>query len=324
MFMPSWLNFPGRHFNIHYRGPDKALVKAVDKRLEDNYYRLINLFDVDFDKRIDVYIHPDLSSLKNTMNIDDSSDWLVGLAVGEKTIHIVSPANPPGNHTYESVMEGLVHELVHICVARSSNTQLPVWLNEGLAVYYSGQKRFAQEVPGLVRNLSVMPGFFILSDHDRFAKRNGYSLSYTIIEMVEEFAGHGGISRWIKEYPDHSALGLSSLSELEAMWHRHLENKYKNPQALDGWSEFGENIFDVSLEPNDIKDFGEMTFFVPERSTFIVDVLDPWGNKMQNLFSQIVNPGIHGFKIDARNFPAGIYYLELKTPDQKQLVRFTH
>ena len=324
LLSPAWLNHPGKHFSIHYRGSDKMVVKEVERKLEDNYYRLINLFEVDFDKRIEVYIHPNLYSLKSTMNIDDPSEWLVGLAVGDKTIHIVSPANPPGNHSYDSVMEGLIHELVHICVARSSKTQLPVWLNEGLAVYYSGQQRFAQEVPGLVMNLKEMPGLFILSDHKRFAQRNGYSLSYTIIEMVEKFVGHGGISRWVKEYPDHSALGLDNLSELEDMWHTHLENKYQNPQAIEGWSEFAVNTFDVRLEPNPIKDFGDIEFVIPERGRLTVDVLDPWGNKIQNLISRNVDAGIQGFRIDARDFPPGIYYLELRSGGQRQLIRFTH
>jgi len=258
------------------------------------------------------------------MNIDDPSEWLVGLAVGDETIHIVSPANPPGNHTFESVMEGLVHELVHICVARASTRRLPVWLNEGLAVFYSGQHRFAQEVPGLVKDMSNLPGFFILSDQKRFAKRNGYSLAYTIIEMVDKYSGQGAISRWVREYPDHSALGISSLNELERMWHRHLEEKYVDPPPLPGWSEFAYNTFEAELTPNPIKEYGDLKFYLSDGGLFTIDVLDPWGNKMQNLVSKKIKEGLHGFRIDARNFPSGIYYLELKTVDQKQLIRFTH
>ena len=324
LLAPSWLNYQGKHFNIHYRGPDRAVIKAVDNKLEENYFRLINIFDVELNGKVDVYIHPDLNSMKNTMNIDDSSEWLVGLAVGDETIHIVSPANPPGNHTFESVLEGLVHEFVHICVASASPRRLPVWLNEGLAVFFSGQHRFAQEVPGLVQDMSNLPSFFTLSDQERFAKRNGYSLSYTIIEMVYKYAGEGGIGRWIREYPDHSALGISSLNELEEMWHRHLEEKYVNPAPLPGWSEFGDNTFEAELAPNPIIDFGDLKFYMPLGGLFNIDVLDPWGNRIQNLVSKRIREGFHGFRIDARNFPPGIYYLELKTTDQRQLIRFTH
>ena len=324
LIAPAWLNFTGLHFNIYYRGPDKALVKAVEQQLESSYYRITNIFDVDFDEKIDVYIHPDLRSLKNNMNINDQSQWLVGLAVGDRTIHIVSPANPPGNHTYQSVMEGLIHEFVHICVARASSRPLPVWLNEGLAVYYSGQHRFTQEVPGIIQHTDNFPSLFSLSDQERFAQRKGYPLSYTIIEVAEKYAGEAAISRWVREYPDYSALGMSSPGELEELWHRHLYYKYKNPPPLDGWSEFAENTFDVRIEPNPIRDFGELSFAARDAGTFTIDLLDPWGNKMQNLFNRRVDRGIHALRIDARNFLPGIYYLELRLGGQRQLIRFTH
>lgn len=321
---PSWLNLTGRHFNIYYHGPDKAVARDVERRLEENYFRFTNIFDVDFDRRIEVYIHPDLHSLKNNMNINDESQWLVGLAVGDRTIHIVSPANPPGNHSYESVMEGLLHEFVHICVARASSRPLPVWLNEGLAVYYSGQHRFTQEVPGIIKDDNNLPTFFSLSDQARFAQRRGYPLSYTIIEVAEKYAGEAAISRLVREYPDLSALGMTSLNELEEMWHRHLYYKYKNPPPLEGWSEFGDNYFEVSLEPNPVRDQGELRFVTPSSGLFTINVLDPWGNIMQNLFEQRIEAGMHRMKIDARSFLPGIYYLEMNSGGQRQLVRFSH
>ncbi len=322
--MPAWSSFTGDHFIIHYRGPDRAVIHEIEQKLADNYFRLTNFFEVNFDDQIDVFIHPDLNSLKNTLNYQAESDWLVGVAVGDEAIHLVSPRNPPGIHTYQSVMDGLIHEFVHICVARASKNQLPVWLHEGLAVYYAGQMRFAQEVPGLVKDLNILPSLQSISNPDTFADRNGYPLSYTIIEMVEEFAGQSGISRWVKEYPDCSALGIRGLSELEDLWHHHLESKYQHPQPLKKWLDNSGNPFQISLDPNPIVDFGEMKFVVPSDGTLYMEVLDPWGRKIQTLFSNNIESGFHGFRIDARKFPPGIYYLELRTADQEQLVRFTH
>ena len=322
--LPAWTGFEGDYFSIHYRGPDRGVVKLIDSRLSEHYFRLTNFFDVDFPEKIDVFVHPDYTSLKNTMNIESSASLLVGMAVGDREIHIVNPLNPPGNNSYESVMDGLVHEFVHLCVARAGNRNLPIWLNEGLAVYYAGQSRFAREVPGLVRGRTVLPGLASLSDKEKFAARHGYQLSYTIIEMVEQFAGQEGISRWVREYPDHSALGLSNLSELESLWHRHLETRYRNPEPLKGWVENSGGPFQVSFEPNPVKDFGELKFTLLNAENFTLDVLDPWGNKMQTLFTKRIEPGFHGFRIDARAFPPGIYYLLLSTSDQEQLVRFEH
>ena len=322
--MPNWLSFSGAHFEIHYQGADKALIQDINRRLEDHYFPLTNLFEVDFEEKLDVYIHPDLSALKQNLKLDEKSDWLVGLAKGDKEIHLVSPRNPPGNHSYESVMEGLVHEFVHVCVARANRNRLPVWLNEGLAVYFAGQGDFAREVPGILNNMISLPSLMSLSEPERFAARHGYPLSYTIIEMVEKFAGQGGISRWVKEYPDYSALGLSSHIELEQLWHAHLQEKYKNPEPLVDWSMSDENIFQVSLEPNPVKDFGDLRFYAPSDGIFTLDVLDPWGGKIQNLTTKKINSGFHAFRIDARDFPPGMYYLELRTADQRQLLKFTH
>jgi hypothetical protein len=221
-------------------------------------------------------------------------------------------------------MEGLLHEFVHICVARASSSPLPVWLNEGLAVYYAGQKRFTQEVPGIIKDVDQMPSLFSLSDQPRFAQRRGYPLSYTIIEVAVKYAGEAAISRLVREYPDLSALGMTRLTELEEMWHRHLYYKYKNPPPLEGWSEFGDNYFEVSLDPNPVNDLGELRFVTHSQGLFTIDVLDPWGNKMQNLFEERIEAGMHRMKIDARSFLPGIYYLELNSGGQRQLVRFMH
>ena len=39
-----------------------------------------------------------------------------------------------------SIHKLIIHEYVHVCIEATFNSTCPLWLNEGLALYISGQK----------------------------------------------------------------------------------------------------------------------------------------------------------------------------------------
>lgn len=319
----GWQTRTSPHFIIHYQSPDRQVVVELLDLLEDQYDRLTQVFETELTQPVNVYLHPDRSSLSKHSGIEDSSEWLVGVAINDTHIHLISPLNPPHNHTRESVKKGLIHELVHICVASKNVTRLPLWLNEGLAVYYAGQTEFRREVPGVLYSRLTAPALEEFEDPDLFEQKRGYALSYTIVEFIIDKYGRDALSAFVQNYPDYAFFGTMSKMQMQLEWQEYLSDNYINPRPLQRWLDYRENIFETNLSPNPIIDYARLEIFTGEDGLFTIKVLDLWGGFMQMLFQRPMINGFHEFRIDASNYPPGIYYLELQQGKRTQIIRFT-
>ena len=110
----GWTTRNSLNFAVKYQNPDRQVIAEVIDMLEDHYQRIAVEVGSDINHRVEVYIHPDRHSLLQSSGLRLASEWLVGVAINDREIHLISPLNPPGNHDSESVMDGLIHELVHI------------------------------------------------------------------------------------------------------------------------------------------------------------------------------------------------------------------
>lgn len=63
-------------------------------------------------------------------------DWVIGLSQGER-VFVVKKSQ--WQNQKMDVSQLILHEFVHIALSQCVRKPLPVWLNEGLAVYLSGQ-----------------------------------------------------------------------------------------------------------------------------------------------------------------------------------------
>jgi len=113
-------------------------------------------------------------------------DWVIGLG-GGNTIWILEKSK--WENQKMDVSQLILHEFVHIAVNLTIKKDVPLWLNEALAVYLSGQHKD-----------------YKLNNHHIYAEVDFYALSYsteylyiivtkTIIALVK----HYGIDAIIKE-----------------------------------------------------------------------------------------------------------------------------
>jgi len=318
----GWQTRTSPHFIIYYQSPDRQIVTELLDLLEDKYDSLTQLFETELNQTVNVYLHPDRSSLAESSGIEEPSEWLVGVAINDTHIHLISPLNPPGNHTRESVKKGLIHELVHICVASMTTTRLPLWLNEGLAVYYAGQTEFKREVPGVLRSRLTFPTLSEFNDPELFEQKRGYAISYTLLEFMIQRYGEQALIAFVQNYPDYELLGTMSEMQIQLEWQEYLRDNYINPKPLQKWLDYRDNVFESTLSPNPVRDYAHLEIFTGEDGMFSLKVLDLWGGLIQVLFQRPLTNGFHEFSIDAGKFPPGIYYLELQQGRRIQLIRF--
>lgn len=223
------LEFESKHFNFYSRETDTSVLKNLSKSLESNYLRITEDMKTNFESKIDVFIYPNIKSFHSAINVPDAPDWVVG-AASKNELKMVSPLNPGSQHTYESLMKAIVHELTHTVVLnfrKQGLVGLPNWLNEGYAYYEAKQLDESQReiVYAQVIN-NTLPTWNELEKANsyQFGDLNGYPISATIIEFLVKSYGLDKLKQFIIEPENVENIYKMSKKDLENLWLKHLKN----------------------------------------------------------------------------------------------------
>jgi hypothetical protein len=145
---------------------------------------------------------------------------------------MVSPLNPGSYHTYQSLMQVIVHEFVHLAVyevrADKEMTGFPKWLSEGYACYEAGQiNDYIRKTIESSVSEKTPPTWTQLENASEieFGQMNGYGFATTIVEFLIVKYGINKLVLLIKE-PDNieTIYGLSK-DTLEKQWIQYLKHE---------------------------------------------------------------------------------------------------
>ena len=222
------LQFASENFNFYSKQEDTKVLDSLSKALESNYLRLTKDMNTSFTSKIDVFIYPDLKKFHSALNLNDAPDWVVG-AASKNELKMVSPLNPGSEHTYESLMKAIVHELTHTVVLnfrKQGLVGLPNWLNEGYAYYEA--KQLSESQRELVHTQLInktIPSWTELekANNYQFGDINGYPISATIIEFLVKSYGLNKLKQFICEPKNIEKIYNMSKEDLEILWLNHLK-----------------------------------------------------------------------------------------------------
>ena len=221
-----------KHFRFYTADQAEDDASQLSELLEANYDRIITDFQLTESPQFTVYIFPDIETYHVAIDRPDAPLTSIGTVKGTE-IWLVSPLNPGGAHDTQSVLTVGVHEFTHAVVnyvngsLDQNNYDIPIWLNEGLAVYEAGQmtpdwregiaKRVADgEIPSI--NNDLVP--------DRFNQVGGLAFSATLVEYLIEEYGFEKIVELIKTPSDLELILGVNISELDAAWRIYLQENY--------------------------------------------------------------------------------------------------
>lgn len=220
-----------QHFIYYSTDGDIEVLDSLARTIEKNYSRITNHLKIQLDKKINVKVFPDVKTFHAAIHYPDAPDWVVGSCNGDELM-MVSPLNPGSVHTFESLMQVIVHEFVHIAVSYARGdkgwTTLPRWLSEGYAQYEAGQ------VNEHIRNIAessvtgnTHPTWKQLETASviEFGNMNGYGLSVTIVEFLVDTYGIDKLVQLIRE-PENlvTIYGLPGYT-LEKQWIQYLKHE---------------------------------------------------------------------------------------------------
>lgn len=121
---------------INFYARDLRVLKGI-RDYSDFYNRINKIRKIfDFDKKIVIDVFDDLQELENLIETKVPK-WVIGTSFNN-VILILDYDNwkTSNNETVENL---ILHEFIHVVLSLKSKTNLPAWLNEGLAVYFSDQ-----------------------------------------------------------------------------------------------------------------------------------------------------------------------------------------
>jgi hypothetical protein len=142
-------------------------------------------------------------------------------------IKMVSPLNPGGQHTYDSLMQVVVHEFTHVVTSNinADTNSIPKWLNEGIAAYEAKQKPndriYFKEMLDNNKILSLSEMI-----PTNFSEEGGYGFSNIAIEYLIKNYRYNTVISLIETPANLEKILGVSLIEFENNWRAYLKENY--------------------------------------------------------------------------------------------------
>ncbi|MBN2086452.1 MAG: hypothetical protein JW748_14630 [Anaerolineales bacterium] len=209
--------FETPHFRVYHSSLADGTKADVENALESAYPRIAGFFSMDGEERTVIVLYPGVEEFQRAYLGHVLSlfygDWAAG-ASQEDMVLAASPENPGSEHTYEEILQILVHEYVHSLIYQIN--EFPnVWLDEGLATFLAGQEG---ALP------SPLPGFAVFQKDDlgAFMDNAGYAVGYSYMEYLDAAYGNEKIILLIRTNDYMAAFGKSAY-DVYSEWIRHVE-----------------------------------------------------------------------------------------------------
>ena len=181
-------NFESRRlppFTFYFAIQDSQYVKTAYKTLSSAFDEITFDLQLDQDDSFDVYIMPTRKSFRDALQ-GRLPDWTSAYAnPGMSRMVVKSPRWNP-DEFFETT---LVHELFHLLIHFHLGTHtLPRWMDEGLAIFYSGEDRWKTATPlsKAITTRSLIPLAdidYVLQYHQAKADL-AYQQSYSAVEYL--------------------------------------------------------------------------------------------------------------------------------------------
>jgi hypothetical protein len=228
------------HFIVRYEPGDRQAAQDVAKALEGSYEKITRDLGVKPNGKtiIELYTTPELYQ-----RYRKPAAWAIGGKIypGRNMIALPSPSTwgKANIHRYEDLWHVLPHEYTHLLLRGTGKGNLPMWLDEGIAVYEAGQWNTGYQrllVEALENNKLLT--LRELEDFNAFIKGGAlsYAESYSTIMFMKETYGDRAFKDLIKSMATEksfkkalkTALG-EDLDKFEEKWETYLR-KTKGPR----------------------------------------------------------------------------------------------
>lgn len=220
-------NLPERKENdvfvYSFTKTDSGAAKDIKAALDNNYQRICDDLEYQYRYKIQVNIYPDQKNYDE--NIVDKE--LIGSPAysGIKEMHLVSPQSQIkiSGIPYEERLLMAVHEFVHLMVDEI-NTDLPIWMDEGLAAY-EGSSNIYEKFCRLY--MPKLPLIGLKDMEESYNKVSGADLySYSAIRFIIEKFGLKKLNRLLRNPGNYEKIFSISKDQFDKEWHSFISQNW--------------------------------------------------------------------------------------------------
>ncbi|MCR1934569.1 hypothetical protein ACQX0N_11345 [Clostridium tepidum] len=165
--------------NIKLNIKDFRILRDIED-LYGFYNKVINIKNIfKFKNEVTIDVVDSLEELSDIVGIS-VPDWVIGISLPDSILILDHEKWKQSNN--EKVENLILHEFIHVILNSKAQSILPIWLNEGLAVYFSGQyENYKDKKPNINKNFN----FYNMD----YSDGRLYHISiYIIMKLIEKYS----------------------------------------------------------------------------------------------------------------------------------------
>jgi hypothetical protein len=236
MFVPlasagtGGLRLENDRFVIRYTAGDEGLAAELVRDSLRIRERVIADIGVDFAEKTEIRLSPTIEAFREAQPGGTWIPlWAVGVAYPEQNVIVLlSPRAIKGSRM--NVVEVFAHEFSHVALCRAlTGVKVPVWLNEGLAIYEAREWTFSRisvlTRASLTERLIPLPVLTLSFPAEEEPAELAYAESFMFISFLINKVGREAFHRLIRDYTRYGDLAGAlrrgtgmNLADLEERW----------------------------------------------------------------------------------------------------------
>jgi hypothetical protein len=244
------------HFLVRYEPGDDLAALDVSEALEGSYERITKDLGLALSSKtiVELYTTPRLYN-----QYRKPTKWAIGGKVYADMNMMVFPSpstwGEANNHRYEDLWHVMPHEFTHVILRRYS---IPMWLDEGVAVYESGQwGRGYQRLLTEAMERDELLSLGELEDFSTFLENGAlsYAESSSAVAYIKGTYGDegfrkllGGVASGLSFEEALRAATGRGMREFEEDWMRYLEDALKQEVQEEASLKTAEVVKDEAVE----------------------------------------------------------------------------
>jgi hypothetical protein len=237
----AWKEKAGPDCRIYYHSGDEANVSGLIQSLTQNLPDLKEKLGVNPDRTANLYLAASQGEF-DRLTEQKLPSWSQGVSFPETGSIVLK--SPQFSHDVQTFYSTATHEMAHLLIAKKAGIAVPRWLNEGLALFLSGE---GPGKPLLPLSRAIWSGKLISLDEveqvDAFSHSNAelaYVESYNAVEFLVKQYGWEALRRILSDMGAQHSWNEALFREteldqagFEAAWRANLEKSYRWMILLD-------------------------------------------------------------------------------------------
>jgi hypothetical protein len=229
------LRIENDHFIIHHAAGDEGIAAELNRESLPIRERIIADIGVDFPEKTEIRLCPTIEAFREAQ---PGGAWIPLWAAGvaypaENVIVLRSPRAVKGSRI--DVVDVLAHEFSHIALGRAlAGVRVPVWLNEGLAIYEAREWTFSRisvlTTAVLTDRLIPLPVLALSFPAEAGPAELAYAEGFMFVSFLINKVGREPFHRLIRDYVRDGDLEGAlrrgtemNLADLEERWLSYLK-----------------------------------------------------------------------------------------------------